>query len=339
MPLYLFWGEEDFNIELEINRLKNSVLENEITPLNYKLLDNPNFNVLDEALRSAPMMFGNVLYVIKAEKYFMESTKKFSLDDNQIEELTKSMENIAPNIHVVLLCNIEHGERKKPDSRKKLYKAVAKFGEIKEFEAFKPYEDYKISPWIKNQAQKKDIQLSNDVISTLIQTCGASLRDLDTQLEKLKLLAYPNKTITNAMVEQISNVNQDIFTLCDLILEKKYETALNEISNLLEKSHFLEIFAFLQTTILKLLHTKLYAKKLGGFELAKKLGQHEFVVKKNLQKLSNVSLDELIRLKQNFTNVEFMVKTGAISDPILAFNLAFVQNSIEIGVDAEGVPC
>ncbi len=326
MPLYLFWGEEDFNIELEVNRLKGDVLGDELNPLNYRTLDNPPFSILSEALRAAPMMFGQILYVVKAEKYFLESTKKFTLDDKQVDELVEGFEMLSPSVHVVFLCHIPRGERKKPDSRKKLYKGLAKFGEIKEFEAFKPYEDYKISPWLKAHAQKKELQLSNDVALKLIQTTGASLRDLDMQLEKLKLLAHPSNTITAQMVEKIANVNQDIFSLCDLILEKKYETALDEISNLLEKTHFLEVLAFLQTSFLKLLQTKLYSKNMSGFELAKKLGQHEFVVKKNLQKLARVNLSELVRLKQNLTNSEFMVKTGAISDPLLAFQLALVDN-------------
>jgi len=327
MPLYLFWGEEDFNIELELNRLKSDILGDELGALNYKTLDNPPFHVLSEALRATPMMFGQVLYVIKAEKYFLESTKKFTLDDNQIDELIEGFEALSPSVNIVFLCHIARGERKKPDSRKKLYKGLAKFGEIKEFEAFKPYEDYKISPWLKAHAQKKGLQLSNDIALKLIHTTGASLRDLDVQLEKLKLLAYPSATVTAKMVDEIASVNQDIFSLCDLILEKKYEVALDEISNLLEKTHFLEILAFLQTSFLKLLQTKLYGTKMNGLELAKKLGQHEFVVKKNLQKLARVELIELVRLKQNLTNSEFMVKTGAISDPLLAFQLAFTGDS------------
>ncbi len=325
MPLYLFWGEEDFNIELEVNKLKNEVLGDEIGPMNYKTLDNPPFTVLSEALRITPMMFGNVLYIIKAGKYFLESTKKFTLDEKQVEELIEGFEMLSPSVHVVFLCHIPRGERKKPDSRKKLYKGLAKYGEIKEFEAFKPYEDYKISPWLKSHAQKKGIQISNDVALKLIQVTGASLRDLDVQLEKLKLLAHPETVISGKMVDEIASVNQDIFRLCDLILEKKYEIALDEISNLLEKSHFLEILAFLQTSLMKLLQTKLYGAQLSGFELAKKLGQHEFVVKKNMQKLARVDLSELVRLKQNLTNSEFMIKTGAIQDPLLAFQLAFIS--------------
>ena len=325
MPLYLFWGEEDFNIELEVNKLKDEVLGDERGPLNYKTLDNPPFHVLSEALRATPMMFGAMLYVIKAEKYFLgDVAKKFTLEDNQVEELIDGFEMLPPSVHVVFLCHIARGERKKPDSRKKLYKGLAQFAEIKEFEAFKPYEDYKISPWLKAHAQKKGLQLSNDVALKLIHTAGASLRDLDVQLEKLKLLAHPSPVITAKMVDEIASVNQDIFSLCDLILEGRHEAALDEISNLLEKTHFLEILAFLQTSFLKLLQTKLYGSQMSGFELAKKLGQHEFVVKKNLQKLARTDLSELVRLKQNLTNSEFMVKTGAIQDPLLAFQLAII---------------
>jgi len=325
MPLYLFWGDEDYNVEAEINCLKKTVLQNDINALNYRVLDNPPFAEFDEALRSQPMMFGEVLYIIKTNKYFMESGKKFSLDDKQTEEIIKSLENVPVGLHIVLLCQSSREDKKKPDSRKKLYKAVAKYGTIKGFEAFKPWEGYKVTPWIKERAREKGLEMNPQVISTLIQNTGVSLRDLDNQLEKLKLIAHPKKTVTEQMAEDLCSGGEDIFTLCDLVLQKDYTKALCEISKLLEKSHYLEMLAFLQSAFLKLLQTKLYSSKMNGFELSKKLGQHEFVIKKNLEKLKNVPLEELVRLKLNLTDAEFKLKSGEVTDAFLALEVAFLS--------------
>lgn len=323
MPVYLLWGDEDFNIEAELNCLKSAVLKNDINPLNYKTLDNPPFAELDEALRSQSMMFGGMLYVIKASRYFHDGGKKYTLSDKETDELIKSIEYVTQSVHVVFLCQSLRSDKKKPDSRKKLYKAVAKFGTVKSFEAFKPWEEYKVAPWVKSRAKEKDVDLSAPVISKLIQNTGVSLRDLDNQLEKLKLVAHPSKQITEKMVDELASGGEDIFALCDLLLKREYTKALSEISKLLERSHYLEVLAFLQSALLKLLQTKLYSKRMGGMELAQKLSQHEFVVKKNLEKLSNVSLDELVRLKLNMTDAEYRLKTGE-ADPLLAFELAFL---------------
>ena len=44
---------------------------------------------------------------------------------------------------------------------------------------------------------------------------------------------------------------------------------------------------------------------------------------KELEKIQNVSLDELIRLKVNLTNAEYQLKTGVLKDPLLAYETVF----------------
>ena len=52
MPVYLFWGDEDFTLENEIKTIKDEVLDTssgiEISPLNYRCLDNPDFKRSEE---------------------------------------------------------------------------------------------------------------------------------------------------------------------------------------------------------------------------------------------------------------------------------------------------
>ena len=62
-----------------------------------------------------------------------------------------------------------------------------------------------------------------------------------------------------------------------------------------------------------------------SWDLAAKLNQNEFVVKKNLEKISKIPLEELIRLKINLTKAEYNLKSGTIKDPICALELAFVE--------------
>jgi hypothetical protein len=43
-----------------------------------------------------------------------------------------------------------------------------------------------------------------------------------------------------------------------------------------------------------------------------------------------VDIKELVRLKQNLTQAEFQIKTGAIQDPITAFELALTQPKVQV---------
>ncbi len=324
MPLYFFWGEEDYLIEKEVKALKKKILGESFDALNYRVLDNPDFSAFDEALRTSSMFFGDILYIIKADKYFLETKGKIKLDDAQVAMLCESFKNIAQGVHVVLLCPVERGDKKKPDSRKKIYKAIAQSAKIEEFPAYKAYEDYKVAPIVKELAKEKDITLQGDLATLLVQYCGTNIRDLDMHLEKLKLYAYPDKKITPDMLKEVCLLGEDIFSIPDLILKKDYTLALEQISKILQKSHYLEILGFLQTSITNLLKTKVYSSSCSSFDISRKTGQHEFVVKKNLEKLKKTDTKELLRLKLNLTQVEYMLKTGQI-DPMGAFCKMFTE--------------
>lgn len=325
MPLYLLWGDEDFDIELRLNRLKSSALGDTANPLNYKKFDNPSFNILDEILRTQGLMFGNILNVISAERYFLNVPKKIELSEVQVESLIKSFENLSPANHIVFVCRISREKSMKPDSRKKLFKAVEKFGTIEHFEAFKPYQDYKAIPWVQKRAKEKGLILSEQISGKLVKMSGVNLRHLDNQLNKLELLAYPNKKITGDMVEKICSETEDIYSVMDLILEGKYSGALSEISKITESSHYLPVLSFMQSAFNSLLYAKLYSSELSPFEIAKKTMQSEFIVKQNINKVRNINLDELVRIKQNLLEIEFKLKTGVIQDPVLAFSYALLN--------------
>ncbi len=340
MPVYLFWGDEDFTLENEIKAIKDKALDTanggEISPLNYRCLDNPDFKNLIDALRAQPMMFGDIVYKIRADKYFLETTKKVKLDDKQTDEIIKALELVSERVHIILTCPIEKGDRKKPDSRKKLYKAVQKAGQIQEFSAFKAYEEYKILPILKSMAQKTGLKADNNTLTMIIRQTGSALRDLNTALEKLKLIIHPNNTITEDAVQKLGGENRNIFLISDLILEGRNSEAVFQISNMLDKSHYLEILAFLQSSFSKLLITKVYSKTMSSFDIARKTGQNDYAVKKSLEKLNSVNLEKLINIKQNLTQAEYEIKSG-LKEPLTALECAIMaKNRIKDGISTGG---
>ena len=324
MPIDFLWGDEDYLIEKAVNKIKDNVLKGDVNELNYRLVDNPSFSLFSELLRTNAMMFGDVVVVIKCQKYFLESKTKEKLDDKQNQELINALNNISDRVHFILVCPTPRGEKKKPDSRKKLYKEILKLTKPQEFQSYKSYEEYKLIPIVKKMASELELKINQDEASLLIQTVGTSLRDISTQLEKLKLYAYPNNIVTSDMIKNIVSSNSDIFNLVDLILEKNYTDALNLIFDIIQKEHYLVSLAFIQTVFTNLLKIKIYSKTMSSFDLAVKLNQNEFIVKKNIQKLEKISLDELVRLKINLSDAEYKLKTGVLKDPLCAYEMAFV---------------
>ncbi|MBE7705744.1 MAG: DNA polymerase III subunit delta [Cyanobacteria bacterium SIG30] len=324
MPIHLLWGDEDFNIEEKIKEFKKTILKDDINPLNYRKIDNPSFVKLEEILRTQGMMFGDILFIINANKYFINEGKASFITEKETDEIVKCIQELPSSIHVVFVCKVEPESNKKPDSRKKLYKAVDKYGTIENFPMFKPWETQKAVIWVKNRAKKLKLEISQENAEKLIMNVGMSLRALNNNLEKLALLAHPNNVITEKILNSIVFDNADVFKVTDLIVQGNFVKALSEIIKLTEKKEPLAIMAVLQTAITKLLQIKIYETKFPPSEISRKIGQHEFVVKQNAKKVQNVSTKELVRLKQNLTEIEFKIKTGQISDPLLAFELALI---------------
>ncbi len=319
MPVYLFFGEEEYLLDKELKSLKKDVLGSNVSELNYMKHDNPNGKTIQEILLSNPMLFGPTMHIIKFNKTLL-GAKKGAVSDEELEKVIEKMSLVNPNVHVVFTCQLEHNPEKKPDKRKKIYKAFTKLGTVKEFAPqFKTYENAKFIPIIQKIGKEKGITLTDEAIICLVETVGVYLIDIDSQLEKLKLYAHPNTKITKDMIAEISVVNEDVFKTVDLILENKTEETLAKILNMLDKTHYLQILAILQTNFLKLLQTKLYSSKYPTSEIARMLGQTDGVVYINQKKIQNVPLNELIRIKQNLSIIEFKLKTGEYKEPMLAF--------------------
>lgn len=305
MGIYFLYGDEDYNIELEIKKLKKKLLDKNFAGMNFKTAGNPNFADLISLLRTQPMMFGNQMVVIDCENY---SSKVF--DDNELEEISKALEDNIENLHIVFTAILPRNEGKKLDLRKKIYKIISKYAQTQEFPTFKTYKTGDILNWINKEAKKLEIVLEKDAALTLVEQVGNNLRELAQELKKLKLFAYPEVSVTKKMVKEICILNEDLFNFADFLLKNDKAHALVEFKKLLDKKHPLEILSTLQTMLRKWIIIKSKSRELSTFEISKLTGQHEFVVKTTLEKMKTTYLKDLINLKQSLIEAEYRIKSG-----------------------------
>jgi DNA polymerase-3 subunit delta len=321
MAVYFYYGDEDFLIDSEIERMR-AKLNPDFISMSFNILDNPEYSELINILRTPPMMFGDSLYIINAEKYF-SSTKNY-FEDSELEDIEDALQNNPPSLNIVFVVKLPRDEGKKLDTRRKLYKILSKFNS-EEFQAFKTYKTDEIANWIRKQAKKKDIIVKDDAVNLLIELLGNNLRQFDIELDKLKLIAYPEKTVNKKMVEDIAISNQDLFNITDLIMKNKKDEALLEFKKLTDKKHPLEILAAIQTMLRKWIIIKTKASENSTFEISKIVGMHEFVIKQNIQKLKGVSVADLVRLKQNLYETECRIKSGESLDINSEVEIALIR--------------
>ena len=318
MAVYFFYGDEDFNIEKEIDKLKKG-LDKNFLEMSFKVYDNPKFPDLISVLRSQPMMFGKMLIIINCLEYFSKT-----FDDKQLKEIESAIENNNDNLDIAFVASIPRDSGKKLDSRKKFFKMLAKQNS-KECATIPSYKTAELEDWVKKSAKSKSLKINPDAVIALITQVGNNLRQLDGELEKLHLMCYPDKVATKEMVKEICISNEDLFAFSDFLMLGEKDKALMEYRKLLEKKYPLEILATLQTMLRRWILIKAKSSELSPSEIGKSVGQHEYVVKLTIQKLKKTNLKELVKLKKNLTNAEYKIKSGQSFDVEEEVENAFMQ--------------
>ena len=322
MTVYLFFGQEEYLMEKEIKKLKNELLDASFISMAYKIYDNPSFNNLLDCIQSPPLMFGNSLSLIYFDKYLMGN--KLSLDDKQIESIDYSLSTLSDCINIIFICKIPRDENKKPDSRKKLFKTLSKYSIVKEFNQYKTYQK-ELNAQIAKMVKEKDLNISSDCISFLIEQLGSNLTLIDSELEKLKIALHPNKTILKESIKKYCTSSEDIFILADIIIQGNKNEILKQYNILTEKRHPLEIFSILQSNFQKFIFIKNYEKNMNTKDMALKLKLHEYIVIKTQEKLNGVSLDNLIKIRENLIEAEHKIKTGQALNSNIILELSLLS--------------
>ena len=112
------------------------------------------------------------------------------------------------------------------------------------------------------------------------------------------------------MIKEICVTNEDLFVFIDYLVEGNKSKALLEYQKLLAKKHPLEILSVLHTLLHGRIQIKAYSAKHSPDEIAKIINMHPFRVKMEIQKLKNISLKDLVKLKKNITDAEYKIKSG-----------------------------
>ena len=172
-------------------------------------------------------------------------------------------------------------------------------------------------------AKEKDLTIASDGVSFLIEQLGTNLTLIDSELEKLKVALFPEKTVNKQAIKKYCTSSEDVFILADLIIDGNKNEILKQYNLLTEKRHPLEIFSVLQSNFQRFIFIKNYEKRMSAKDMSLKLKLHEFIVIKTQEKLKRISFERLIQIRENLINAEYKLKTGqtVASDIVLELAL------------------
>jgi DNA polymerase-3 subunit delta len=319
VPTYLYWGEEDFAIELAVKKLRNKVLDPDWATFNHKKFDNPSIRTINEALNTIPMGFGDCLIEIHQLNIFSKKTKGTASkeipgsSDKDIQELLESIQSLPDRINLLFVVIFDRGSKRKIDKSLKTTKAFMSHAIIQQFDSFKSWDDKKVVSWIIDAAKDLNVKIDTMAATSLFETTGPELRKLNSELNKLATYKGKGNIIKKEDVEMLCSGIDNVFVLLEKWVHGDNLSALKELEKILDKDHPIKLIASLQTLLTQWLHIKL-AIKYGNksTQMAKELGIHPYVITKAIEKTRQIPIERLTYLRSKLTEYENKIKTGQL---------------------------
>jgi DNA polymerase-3 subunit delta len=180
MPIYLYWGENEFTLQKAVASLRDRVLDPQWVSFNYTQIppDKPDAVIqgLNQAL-TPPFGAGNRLV------WLMQTTLCQNCPEDLLTELNRTLP-VIPETCVLLLTS-----RTKPDGRLKSTQLLQKYAQIREFSLIPPWKTEQIIQQVQQAAQEVGVKLTRKSVELVAESVGNNTRQLYSELEKLRLYA------------------------------------------------------------------------------------------------------------------------------------------------------
>ena len=196
LPIYFFYGEEAYFIDIAVKALENEVLTEDEKAFNQTVVygKDTNYNDILALARQYPMMGDKQLIIVK-------EAQDLKLNENE----TKILENYAENPVESTILVFAH-KHKKVDSRKKVFKTLQTKKMLFHSEAVK---DYNLAKWIDDEAKSLKINLAPGISQLLADYLGNDLSRIANELNKMKLVLKEGEILDGKLVETHIGISKE----------------------------------------------------------------------------------------------------------------------------------
>ena len=185
MPIYLYWGEDDFAIQKAVANLRDRVLDPQWLSFNYTqyLPDQPN-TIIQGLNQVMTPPFGTGSRLV----WLVDTTICQQCSEDLLTELKRTFPVIPEASVLLLTC------RTKPDGRLKSTQLLQKCAEIQEFSLIPPWKTEQLVQRVQQAAQELGVKLTQKSADLLAESVGNNTRQLYSELEKLHTFAGATNT-------------------------------------------------------------------------------------------------------------------------------------------------
>jgi DNA polymerase III subunit delta len=230
MPIYVYWGEDDFAIDKAVAILCDRILDPLWTSFNYTsfLPDQADAAIqgLNQAMTPSFGAGGRLVWLVN-------TTLCQHCPDNVLAELTRTLPVIPENSFLLLTS------RNKPDERLKATKIFKQYAnEFREFPLIPPWKTELLVQAVHQAAHSMGVKLTAKAMELIAESVGNDTRLLYNEMEKLRLYgAASNQPLdVDTVTKLVRNTTQNSLQLAAAIRNGDTAKALATLSDLINAS-------------------------------------------------------------------------------------------------------
>jgi DNA polymerase III subunit delta len=229
MPVYFYWGEDDFARDRAVSLLQSQTLDPDWASFNVDKIAPEQSGAIVQALNQAmtpPFGVGGRFIVLT------NTTLAQRCSEDVFAELERTLPMI-PATTTLVLTSVG-----KPDGRIKSTKLLQKHAQIKEFSPPPPWKADLIAAQVRNVAQELGVKLDRSAVEALVEAVGNNTRQLYSELEKIRLFSsHTTQPLTaTAIAPLITATSQSTLKLFAAIRQGKTADALEMLGDLLRQN-------------------------------------------------------------------------------------------------------
>jgi len=313
-PFYLFYGPEDFWLEITLDKIKKDFMPDEVKAFNVETLYGGEISAHEILSRAhlVPFMSPHRLLIVRR-------TENFTKDAYQ--QFLSYMDNPVDSSCIIWISNTT-------DLTGVFYK---RFKELGRAVNFKKLSERQVYSWLQKRAKELELDIDKEASSFIYQIVGSSLRDLFSEVFKLSL-RYPHSRIGVEQIKEMTTFSRlfTVFDLVDYVSKKDTFHAIVILNKLFEiqgrdAMTLLGLLGMLARQIRLILKAKSGLKKGGGRSGAIKRLQPlpTFVIEKYLAQERFWQEEELEKALDNIYDADGLIRAGSKGDLVLE-NLIFL---------------
>jgi len=330
-PLYLFYGQERYLIDQFIDKMIKAYVPDTYKDFNLVTFDGEQTSVdeIIDACETVPFFNENKVVIVRNATFFR--SKKNNLSDAGEKRLLDYFKQPLESSKLFFISN------QAVDKRKKITKDLQNHGRLVEFGKL---EHNIFSRWMHKEIKSFKKDIDNQTMSYLIDRMAyldkhstKNLLDVENELRMICSSLIDRDYVENADIDKYVKkpLDSDIFQMVDAVGQKKAETAILIMHELLKKGEPIQvIFSMVCRQFRMLKKIKMLVDEgYNQASIAKVLGAHPYAVKNIMRQIHRFDDKVLTIILDKCSTIDYKMKSTAM-DPVLAIETLIIECSFII---------